>query len=80
MDVLADVGAQPAACNSERFHAFDMLTTCADVRIAIGVIRTEPNTDMVYADLIVSNARSAAEIPIALHRKALARVVPNVNR
>jgi hypothetical protein len=35
---------------------------------------------MVYADLIVSNARSAAEIQIALHRKALARVVPNVNR
>ena len=75
MHVLADVGAQSAARNSERFHALDMLTTRADVRIAIGLIRTEPNTDVIYADLIVSNGRSAAEIQIALHRKALARVV-----
>ena len=52
MDILADVGAQPAPRNGECFHAFNMLLIRAGVRIAIWrLVSSELDQDVIRASV-----------------------------
>ena len=70
MDMPADVGAQPTARDRENFHALDVLSARPAIGVSIRLTGVELDKNIVSSDLITGDARVAAEIQVALHRKA----------
>src|SRR5690606_12350957 len=67
VDVLVDVSAQSSPRSREDLHALHMPAAGSGVGIAVRLFSAKPHANVVGGDLVMRNARIAAEVQITLH-------------